>query len=1256
MKKSAFSRFALSRYGILALSLLLFIFSFFFDKLYNNQVSVSREKRLAERYIQEQQKDFEKFVNDTASINWLLSNDESLKDLTKLSKKRYSIFLYRTDRFGNSELRFWSGQTATPEDELLNRDDGEYFSKISNGWYCTVKKTLQRNNNGDGIIALAMIPVQSDFFIESDNLPVHFFFSRSADKRVVLSNIPTDHPVRSLSGKTLFWLSAKQAAPVSYDSWQTNMLRFLSAFFFLLALYFFIESASKKYGAWKAVGLLTAALLALRLITYLLPSLFNLRQFELFSPLIYGSTYIQRSLGDLCINASLFCWIVIYAWSKTKQSDSALQRLSPKTKWIAAILSLCMLILATFTLASVVRSLVADSKISFDVTDFFGLSVYTVVGFALLACLSLSYYYFSRLLLRFIAVLFSGKEMLIYFFIAAAGLVYLTIQPGHSDVLFHLPVLCWLIVYTWLINRKGIVINRVRINIAGVLSWIFIFSVSIAIIMLVENRKAEWEKRKRMADKLAVQTERSSALLMSIATEYLDNDFLRSNLYRFNDAQTGSQIRDSIIRRNYMGSLNKYDTRLYAFDKDDKPMHNEDGTTCEALNTILNVQARPTEKPGLYSYETEYDRFSYITKRDIKDSADKKLGSFFIVSNLKTYNPDALLPELFRQYSKSDIENSSVYSTAVYINNQLKSQPGNYPFPTSITDEEVPATEYEPRANGDFNELWYRDSAEKIIVIARKSETLIEAITLFSYIFCSFIFLVTLVRLLSFLFSKGFGMEKLKGLFQMNIRAQVHSTIIFVSVISFLIIGAATISFFIKRYYRNNSDKLNRTMLIMVNEMEKRMADHSIFDDVFKIYDSAYNNDLQKLVDDVSDIHGVDVNVYDLNGDLQVSSEANVYKKGVLSRKMNPLAFYHLSKMRQVLHEQEERIGNFSYLSVYSPVREKERGDKPYAYINIPYFTSKPQLQQQISNFLVTIINLNAFIFLIGGLIALFITNRITSSFSIVSDKMKEVNLGGMNEPIVWSRNDEIGELVKEYNKMVSKLGDSAALLAKSEREGAWREMARQVAHEIKNPLTPMKLSIQYLQKAINNNHENVKELTANVAGTLVEQIDHLSKIAADFSQFANIGNTHIELFDLHDVIGSLKDLYMPNQQVELIWYPISEKVMVNADKTQMNRLFTNLLTNAVQACTEGQNCRIIIDEILKDDRILVSIKDNGEGIPAEMQERIFVPNFTTKSSGTGLGLAMCKGIVEQARGNIWFETEAGKGSTFYVELPLALG
>jgi nitrogen fixation/metabolism regulation signal transduction histidine kinase len=435
----------------------------------------------------------------------------------------------------------------------------------------------------------------------------------------------------------------------------------------------------------------------------------------------------------------------------------------------------------------------------------------------------------------------------------------------------------------------------------------------------------------------------------------------------------------------------------------------------------------------------------------------------------------------------------------------------------------------------------------------------------------------------------------------------------------------------------------------MVNELRKQLSDTTAFN--ANLSDSANSYNLQKLVNEVADIHNADVNVYDLEGNLQVSSENEVYQKGILSKQMHPLAYYHLSRLREVQYVQKERLSSLDYWSIYATVRNVN--GEVVQYLNIPYFSTQIDLKQEISNFLVTIINLNAFIFLIAGVIALFITNKITQSFSVIGDKMREITLGKTNEEIVWNRKDEIGELVKQYNKMVHQLEESAEALARSEREGAWREMARQVAHEIKNPLTPMKLSIQYLQKAIDSNHPNVKDLTAGVANTLIEQIDHLSKIAADFSQFANIGNKKIELVDLHQVIGILVDLYGSNPKVHIQWNKVFGSVVMKADKTHMNRVFTNLFANAVDACQDKQVCDIKINEVQNDGVITISVKDNGEGIPEEMRSKIFTPNFTTKTSGTGLGLAMTKSIVEQAKGNIWFETEEGKGTTFFVQLPV---
>jgi len=262
----------------------------------------------------------------------------------------------------------------------------------------------------------------------------------------------------------------------------------------------------------------------------------------------------------------------------------------------------------------------------------------------------------------------------------------------------------------------------------------------------------------------------------------------------------------------------------------------------------------------------------------------------------------------------------------------------------------------------------------------------------------------------------------------------------------------------------------------MANEIGARIRSQLVFDDVLTVSNMGSMDNLEKKIAEISDSHNVDINFYDTYGNLKISTQPYIYNKHLVSEKMNPYAYFELHGNNSIRFIQREEVGSFSYLSIYVPLTD-EAGNV-YAFLNIPYLNSQFELSQEISGFLATLINLNAFIFLVAGGIAFFLTNRITNSFSLIGQKMRQINIGKVNEEIVWNRNDEIGVLVKEYNKMVNKLESSAAALAKSEREGAWREMARQVAHEIKNPLTPMKLSIQYLQKAIESGSPNIKELS----------------------------------------------------------------------------------------------------------------------------------------------------------------------------------
>ena len=738
--------------------------------------------------------------------------------------------------------------------------------------------------------------------------------------------------------------------------------------------------------------------------------------------------------------------------------------------------------------------------------------------------------------------------------------------------------------------------------------------------------------------------------MLSIVFSYIDNDFLSLNFSRFRDPAFNSAMKDSMVNRIFSAYQEKFETKLYTYDYDEKPLFNDPNISYDTLNTIFTLLGKPTGIADLKYIERSFDKFTYIYEKAIRsDSSGKISGWLFITSEPRNYKSnDALVPELFRQKQESLPESYAIYSKRELIGNSYNN---DYPFSTHLTDEQAPRADFVHVRRGNYDELWHRMSDDDFVVVVKRDNSIIEDITLFAYLFSAFLFLVALFRLTALLIWSRLHWSQLKTYWELSIRSQIHTTIIFISLFSFVVIGVATIIFFYNRYNRNNRDRLDKAMQIMVSEVQSKLNGQVIFSDAGRLYDGGSRAELQSMVEEIAQVHGTDINLYDLDGNLEVSSNLFVYKKGILSKMMHPLAFYNLHQLNTIQYTNNEQVGGVPYTSIYCPLRDGS--GNAYAYLNIPSFTTQDELKEEISNFLMTIINLNAFIFLIAGTIALFLTNRITSSFTLISEKMRQVNLGKTNEEIEWQRNDEIGGLVREYNKMVKKLEESAAALAKSEREGAWREMARQVAHEIKNPLTPMKLSIQYLQKAIDNNSANVKEMASSVAKTLVEQIDHLSKIASDFSQFANIGNPRNAVFDLHEMLYSLTSLYETTENLLFKWVPAHQKIMVYADKTQLNRLFTNLLQNALEACYSKNKRVVSVSEEVKEGSIVVKVTDNGEGIPLDMQSKIFTPNFTTKSSGTGLGLAMSKTIVEQAKGKIWFETVEGEGSTFYVELPI---
>jgi two-component system nitrogen regulation sensor histidine kinase NtrY len=1226
----------------------LFLCGYFFNLYFNSNASVQVLSSSIQSFLQDREKDFGQLTKDTGLLGRLADNQYSKSELEKITDKKYGVFLYKPDSSGNpGMLKFWNDQRSLPTPAILTGPDSSGFIHLSNGQYDYIKKT-ETGSDGRPLEVIALIPIRWQYYISFTNLTPEFVDNSSAEGRVEIVAKPTEFPVMDTHGRALFYLQKRPGYQAPAHIWLIPLMILLGLLLVLIIIHNIAHTIRERWGAVWGIAFLISVILLLRIMIYLSPGLLNLRQFELFDPTIYSSSIILSSLGDLVINSFLFCWIIMFI--RRELSDYTIPQSVHRWKnWLWMTVGLALLVTTTFLFANIVQSLVTDAKISFNVTNFFSLlKNYSFVGFIALAALALGYFFLSQVLFQLIGYLIRSLSIVLYIIIATMGLLLLTFVQRPEIVELDIFVLIWLLGYVWLMQRRIFFDLRFRLNVSEVLFWLFIFSISISAVILFENRKMEEDNRREIAERLGEQSDPTSEKMLSIVFGYIDNDFLSLNFSRFRDPYSNQAMKDSMINRNFIVYQNNFETRLYTYDGDEKPLFNDPPISYDTLNTAFTVQGKGTSIPDLRYVERSFNKFTYIYKKSLRnDSTGKISGYLFILSELKSLKGnDALEPELFRQRTEDLPE-----YYAIYDKRQLVSDNTEYGFSTHLTDERIPRGDYVHVKKGAYDELWHRVTDDNFVVVVKRDNSSIEDITLFAYLFSAFLFMVALFRVTALLIWSRLHWSQLKTYWQMNIRSQIHTTIIFISLFSFVVIGVATIIFFINRYNRNYQNRLSKSMQVMVSEVQSKLSPPGGYAKEGRLYYQGSKSELQQLIEEIAQVHSTDINIYDLDGNLQVSSNLFVYNKGILSTKMHPLAYYQLHQLNSIQFTNFEQIGLISYVSIYRPLRDDS--GNAYAYLNIPSFTNQDELKEEISNFLVTIINLNAFIFLIAGTIALFLTNRITSSFLLISKKMQEINLGKTNEEIEWKRNDEIGGLVKEYNKMVKKLEESAVALAKSEREGAWREMARQVAHEIKNPLTPMKLSIQYLQKAIDNNSTNVKEMASSVAKTLVEQIDHLSKIASDFSQFANIGNPKKEIFDVHEMLYSLTSLYETTENLLFKWVPLHHRIMVFADKTQLNRLFTNLLQNALEACVNNSRRVISVSEEIGEDTIIIKVTDNGEGIPLEMQSKIFIPNFTTKSSGTGLGLAMSKTIVEQAKGKIWFETVEGEGTTFYVELPV---
>jgi len=704
-----------------------------------------------------------------------------------------------------------------------------------------------------------------------------------------------------------------------------------------------------------------------------------------------------------------------------------------------------------------------------------------------------------------------------------------------------------------------------------------------------------------------------------------------------------SQARlDELINRHLLNHYLAYDFQVFAFTPDGRRLDEQFEKPAIGFAPPKAVgESDNIERPRFVADKQSLTRYLYVSRFPVQT---EQYGLLYLQVEFypKANITGRLYPQLFLSESiRKKLQPPEGFEIAVYHEHKLIRKVGDSSFPTFYKDDEELERQVSRQGDRKYHYLIVNKHDNRLVVIRIEKEDAFTKLTAFSSLFYFYLVLYVLIWAV-------FGLRKqLRDFWQKQrhtLAFRIQFVLMALSLLPLLIIYLLTSPLLVNYFYDEARQNLRQNLIQVTNFLENE----GLFLADINRPNSNYAPAVRELLYKVSNIVNNDMNIYDMRGQLYNTTTPIVYQS-VFSGVMNPHAFAELSQGRRSSFVTTEQVGSLRYLSGYTGLFDAKlelRG-----FLNMPYLAQQDRLETQIQRLLAYLINVYVLLMFALALAGLFLSRSITRPLQVLKSRLDDTSLGLHNEPIDYHARDEIGGIIGSYNTMLGKLSDSEKKLARNERELAWREMARQVAHEIKNPLTPMKLSVQHLQR-IAKTSEVKPEAVERISKTLITQIDSLTSIANTFSQFATMPTDVQDELLVGDVLNEVYSLYATSEEARLELRVPPEPLRVVADKNQLTRVLVNLIRNAIQAMQNPEGL-IRLQARRDGQRVVISVQDHGPGVPLDIQGRIFEPNFSTKNSGMGLGLAIVKKIVESARGTIWFESEPGNGATFYVSYPL---
>ncbi len=1136
------------------------------------------------------------------------------------------FFVYELD-----SLIIWtSNAIPVPSSLQLVKEPG--FFKLSNSW--VLRKSITHND----YTFTGLIVIRSEYPYENRVLKGEFqeSFKLPDEVEIDFPNDTSVNPVFSKEGEYLFSLDFTMAKRDNVGGFLITLLLYVLVFF--LVLYFLRKFLHNAPGDMKNYLFIAVTLILISF--YVLLHYFRIPEFifslEIFSPGKFARSPFLPSLGDLLL-LTISGFFVVYNFYLDVYFDPS--KLNKYRFYRITLVSLCgLIILSLFVIKTfLIRSLILDSSIAFETYKVQDISAYTFLGFLLIALVFASYALLLDKIFGILKRLNRKREALLLLTILNIVIVAIFFIPEldifpESLVFF---IVISILLYYFRIKR------RTDYQFSSFVIYILLFSVFIMIEVVRFTKMKTRSDMRIIAVNLSSEHDPVAELLfVNISSKLPEDSEVRELI--FGQDIDFEKIYNTIQRKYFPGYWNNYDLQItlcqphdsvYILPPEDKWAHCYDFFYEQIMEYALQVP-----NTGFYFLDNRNGRISYFSPVIFRQAGREV--TVFIELDSRLLSEGLGYPELLLEGKYNSLDANKVYSYAKYFRNNLiySSGPFSYRMARDVyTDgtEGFMSIELE-----GFEHVIYNIDEDNTIIVTRPAVFFIDILISFSYIFGFYFFILVLILLFT-------GIRPLLADLHWNFKKKVQFTMSAILIFSLLLIGGGMVYYSIRQYENRNIENLREKSqslyieLIHKLEFEKDLRNWS---------DQKYYN-LEELLQKFSNVFFTDINLYDEYGWLLASSRPEVFNIGLKGENMDAVAYNEMihNKRSEFIHI--ESIGKLKYLSAYLPFVNSE--NKLLAYLNIPYFTRQGELTADMTNLVVAIVNILVLLTLLTITIAVFMANAITRPLRIIQDHISRFRLNEGSEKIYYRGKDEIGSLINEYNKMIDQVIISAERLARSERESAWREMAKQVAHEIKNPLTPMRLLVQHLQRSWKEDKENREQQIEKLARTLIEQIDNLSSIATEFSNFAKMPSVQNEKINIIGIIKNVARLFENTKDITIrLDQGVYKELEIWGDKEQLSRVFINLVKNAIQSIPDGKKGLIEIEIESTMDKIVAKIKDNGKGIPEEIEGKLFQPNFTTKSSGMGMGLAIARNIVTNAGGDIYYETELNKGTIFFVTLP----